>query len=102
MVGKILVSTRNSFTVRQVLSLKIHTVSRQGEIRFRFCRRGALPQRRQRLRDPDADAAEADEYGERCVLDFSLRHEGREARVRSTWIIRKGANSPRLTNCYVL
>ena len=53
-------------------------------------------------RDQDADATEADEYGERYVLDFSLRHEGREARVRSAWIIRKGENFPRLTSCYVL
>jgi hypothetical protein len=48
-------------------------------------------------RDQDADATEADEYGERYVLDFSLRHEGREARVRSAWIIRKGENFLRLT-----
>ena len=53
-------------------------------------------------RDQDADAAEADEYGERYVLDFFLRHEGREARVRSSWIIRKDENFPRLTSCYVL
>ena len=53
-------------------------------------------------REQDAGASEADEYGERYVLDFSLRHEGREARVRSSWIIRKDENFPRLTSCYVL
>ena len=53
-------------------------------------------------RDEDADAAEADEYGERYVLDFALRRGGREARVRSAWIMRKGENFPRLTSCYVL
>jgi len=53
-------------------------------------------------RDQDADASEADQYGERYVLDFSLRHAGHEARVRSAWIIRKGENFPRLTSCYVL
>ena len=33
-------------------------------------------------RHQHAVAAEADEYGERYVLDLSLRHKGREARVR--------------------
>ena len=53
-------------------------------------------------RDQDADTSEADQYGERYVLDFSLRHVGHEERVRSAWIIRKGENFPRLTGCYVL
>jgi Domain of unknown function (DUF6883) len=53
-------------------------------------------------RDQDAEATEADEYGERYVLDSSLRYTGREARVRSAWIIRKGENFPRLTSRYVL
>jgi hypothetical protein len=53
-------------------------------------------------RDEDADDAEADEYGERYVLGFSLRHAGHAARVRSAWIIRKGEDFPRLTSCYVL
>jgi hypothetical protein len=50
-------------------------------------------------RDRDADATE---YGERYVLDFSLRHAGREAQIRAAWIIRKGENFARLTRCYVL
>ena len=53
-------------------------------------------------RDQDAGASEADEYGERYVLDFSLRHAGRQAQVRSAWIIRKGENFLRLTSCYIL
>jgi hypothetical protein len=53
-------------------------------------------------RDQDADATETDEYGERYVLDFSLRHAGRETRVRSAWIIRKGEKFPRLASCYLL
>jgi len=53
-------------------------------------------------RDQDANATEADEYGERYVLDFSLRHAGRQAQVRSAWIIRKGENFLRLTSCYIL
>ena len=46
MVGKILVSAGNGFAARQVLGLKIHTVGRQDELRFRFGGRGALLQRR--------------------------------------------------------
>lgn len=53
-------------------------------------------------RNEDAVPAEADEYGKRYVLDFSLRYLGREAMVRSAWIIRKGERFPRLTSCYVL
>jgi hypothetical protein len=53
-------------------------------------------------RNQDADTTEADEFGERYVLDFFVRHAEREARVRSAWIIRKGENFPRLTSCYVL
>jgi len=53
-------------------------------------------------RDRDAFAAEADQYGERYVIDFPLRHSRQEALLRSAWIIRKGENFPRLTTCYVL
>ena len=45
MVGKILVSAGNGFAARQVLGLKIHTVGRKDELRFRFGGRGALLQR---------------------------------------------------------
>ena len=45
MVGKIPVRTGNDFTVRQVLCLKVHTIGRQDELRFRFGGRGALLQR---------------------------------------------------------
>ena len=51
MVRKVLISTRNGFTVRQVLRLKINSIGRQDKLRFRFGGRGTLPQRRQHLRD---------------------------------------------------
>src|ERR1700675_2535903 len=51
MVWKILVTAGNGFTTPQVLSLKIHSVGRQDEFRFRFGGRGARLQRRQRLCD---------------------------------------------------
>jgi hypothetical protein len=53
-------------------------------------------------RAEDADAVEGDQYGNRYVLDFLLRHLGREAWVRSAWIIRQSEDFPRLTSCYVL
>lgn len=50
----------------------------------------------------DAVLGEQDEYGQRYVLDFTMRVKEREAAVRSTWIIRSGEDFPRLTSCYVL
>ena len=42
MIGKILVSTGNGFTTREVLGFKIETVGRQDELRFRSGGRGAV------------------------------------------------------------
>ncbi len=50
----------------------------------------------------DATPTERDEYGQRFVVDFSMRRQGKEAVVRSSWIIRRGEDVPRLTSCYVL
>jgi hypothetical protein len=54
-----------------------------------------------------ADAAEAvpgevDQYGERFRVDFLMRHEGKEATVRSAWIYETGDDIPRLVTCFVL
>jgi hypothetical protein len=45
---------------------------------------------------------EHDEYGQRYALDFTMTWKGKQALVRSTWIIRVGEDFPRLTSCYVL
>ena len=50
----------------------------------------------------EATSTERDEYGQRFVVDFSMRQQGKEAIVRSSWIIRSGEDYPRLTSCYVL
>ncbi len=50
----------------------------------------------------EAVAGERDEYGQRYIVDFSMRRQGREAVVRSAWIVRRGEDVPRLTSCYVL
>jgi hypothetical protein len=42
------------------------------------------------------------DYGQRYVIDFELTREGKTARVRSAWIIRKGEGFPRLVTCYVI
>lgn len=47
-------------------------------------------------------AGERDEYGQRYIVDFFMRRQGREAVVRSAWIVRRGEDVPRLTSCYVL
>jgi hypothetical protein len=50
----------------------------------------------------EALPTERDEYGQRFVVDFSMRRQGKEAVVRSSWIIRSAEDYPRLTSCYVL
>jgi hypothetical protein len=50
----------------------------------------------------EAAPTERDEYGQRFVVDFSLKRQGKEAAVRSSWIIRSAEDYPRLTSCYVL
>ncbi|MBI5825371.1 MAG: hypothetical protein HZB18_15190 [Chloroflexi bacterium] len=50
----------------------------------------------------EAVAGERDEYGQRYIVDFSMRRHGNEAVVRSVWIVRQGEDMPRLTSCYVL
>ncbi|MDO8466017.1 MAG: hypothetical protein Q7S46_12325, partial [Gallionella sp.] len=50
----------------------------------------------------EATSKERDGYGQRYVVDFSMSRQGKEAVVRSSWIIRSGEDTPRLTSCYVL
>jgi len=50
----------------------------------------------------EAMPTERDEYGQRYVVDSIMTRQGRQARVRTSWIIRRGEDYPRLTSCYVL
>lgn len=50
----------------------------------------------------DAVAVEGDDYGQRYVLDFELTGPRGKATVRSSWIILRGEDTPRMTSCYVL
>lgn len=45
---------------------------------------------------------EHDEYGRRYVVDFMAKGPSGQAMVRSSWIIRRGEDFPRLTSCYVI
>lgn len=45
---------------------------------------------------------ETDEYGQRYTVDFAMRRQGKEAVVRTLWIIRSGEDFPRLTSCYIV
>ena len=54
------------------------------------------------VRTGQATSGEADKYGQRYVLDFTLEWKGKTATVRSAWIVRTDEDFPRLTSCYVM
>ncbi len=56
----------------------------------------------QKVRSKDSAMSGVDEYGARYVVDFSYARGDREAMVRSTWIIKSGEDTPRLTSCFVI
>lgn len=49
----------------------------------------------------EAQQGIADMYGERYVLDSVVSGPRGTAIVRSTWIVRRGQTTPRLTSCFV-
>ena len=49
----------------------------------------------------DARTVEQDEFGTYYVIDFEVRTPTGAAVIRSSWIVRAGEDSPRLTTCYV-
>ena len=50
----------------------------------------------------DAQLRLLDEYGQRYTVDFLLEWRGRQAMIRSGWIIEDESDTPRLTTCYPL
>ena len=50
----------------------------------------------------EAIPTDQDEYGQRFLMDFPMSGSKGEVIVRSSWIVLKGENYPRLTSCYVL
>jgi hypothetical protein len=53
-------------------------------------------------REGDAVAGDRDEFGQRFVLDFVMTGPNGTATVRSSWIVRRGEDFPRLASCFVL
>ena len=56
----------------------------------------------QAARTEEATATDEDEYGQRYVVDFTIIGPAGQATVRSSWIIRRAEDFPRLTSSYVL
>ena len=50
----------------------------------------------------DSQVGYQDAYGQRYIVDFLLDWRGRQAMVRSGWILEHGSDIPRLTSCYIL
>ena len=50
----------------------------------------------------DATLGRHDEYGQRYNVDFVLEWHGKQAMLRSGWIIEHGSDTPRLISCYPL
>jgi hypothetical protein len=50
----------------------------------------------------EARTDQEDAYGQRLILDFVMSTSTGEATIRTSWIIRKDEDYPRLTSCYVL
>jgi hypothetical protein len=55
----------------------------------------------QAVRSGDCVIGPVDEYGARYIVDFSYARGDRKAMVRSTWIIKAGEDTPRLTSFFV-
>lgn len=50
----------------------------------------------------DAQLGRRDKYGQRYIVDFACEWRGKEAMVRSAWIVEHDSDIPRLTSCYPL
>ena len=48
-----------------------------------------------------AHVAATDRFGTRYVLEFETRGPRGAGTVKSTWIVRRGETTPRLTSCFV-
>ena len=51
--------------------------------------------------DNECKEGEGDFYGKRYTVDFIFRIFGKEGNIRTSWIVRKEEDFPRLTSCYV-
>jgi hypothetical protein len=49
----------------------------------------------------EAIPSDADDYGQRYIVDFPLSRNQNIANIRTTWIMRPSETFPRLTSCYI-
>ena len=56
----------------------------------------------QAVKTHDAQLGRRDEYGQRYIVDFMFQWRGKQAMIRSAWIVEHGSDTPRLTTCYPL
>src|SRR5260370_37555984 len=54
------------------------------------------------VKTQDAKLGLLDEYGQRYTVDLAFEFRGRQATLRSGWIIEHDSEIPRLTTCYPL
>ena len=54
------------------------------------------------VRTQEVSLGRRDEFGQRYILDFTLKWQNRSATIRSAWIIEQDSDIPRLTTCYPL
>jgi hypothetical protein len=50
----------------------------------------------------DCQLGRKTDHGQRYLLDFTLAHRDKSARLRSVWNVRPNEDFPRLITCYVL
>ncbi len=49
-----------------------------------------------------AELADADDFGQRYVVEFEMSRPAGTARIRSAWIVRADEDFPRFVSCYVM
>jgi hypothetical protein len=54
------------------------------------------------IKTQDAKLGLPDDYGQRYTVDFLIEWQGKQAMIRSGWIIEHDSDTPRLTTCYPL
>ncbi len=54
------------------------------------------------VRIQEVSLGRRDEFGQRYILDFTLKWQNKSTIIRSAWIIEEGSDVPRLTTCYPL
>ncbi len=56
----------------------------------------------QAVKTHEAQFGLRDAYGQRYIVDFMLAWRGKQAMIRSAWIVEHDSDTPRLTTCYPL